>query len=126
MEINEFLQAPEPGPSRLEVKIARGPWRLRLVSRSRETVALGVPRGRLPPVCMRARSLSDVRLFGTPWTAARQAPLSMGFSRQEYWSGLPFPPPGDLPNSEIEPESPVLAGGFFTTEPPGKLGMTVS
>ena len=57
------------------------------------------------------------------WTAARQAPLSVGFSRQEYWSGLPFPPPGDLPDPGIEPTSPVspaLAGGFFTTEPPGK------
>ena len=51
----------------------------------------------------------------TLWTVALQAPLSMGFSRLEYWSGLPFPPPGDLPNSEIEPKSPVLAGRFFTT-----------
>ena len=48
-----------------------------------------------------------------PQTGARQAPLSRGFSRQEYWSGLPFPPPGDLPNPEIEPVSPALAGGFF-------------
>ena len=53
------------------------------------------------------------------WTVARQA-LSMGFSRQEYWSGLPFPPPGDLPDPGIEPASPALAGGFFTNEPPGK------
>ena len=54
----------------------------------------------------------------TPWTVARQAPLSMGFSRQEYWSGLPFPPPGDLPDPGIKPRSlmsPALAGGFFTT-----------
>ena len=59
----------------------------------------------------------------TPWTVARQAPPSMGFSRQEYWSGLPFPSPGDLPDPGIEPVSPessALAGGFFTTEPPGK------
>ena len=49
--------------------------------------------------------LSHVQLFATPWTAARQAPLSMGFSRQEYWSGLPFPSPGDLPDPGIEPES---------------------
>ena len=55
-----------------------------------------------------------------PWTAAHQAPLSMGFSRQEYWSGLPFPPPGHLPNPGIEPVSPALAGGCFTTEPLGK------
>ena len=49
-----------------------------------------------------------------------QAPLSMGFPRQEYWSGLPCPPPGDLPDPGIEPASPALAGRFFTTEPPGK------
>ena len=67
-----------------------------------------------------AQFLSCVRLFETPWTVAHQAPLSMEFSRQEYWSGLPFPPPGDLPNPEIELVSPALAGGFFTTEPPGK------
>ena len=61
-------------------------------------------------------------LFETPWTVVHQTPLAMRFffSRQEYWSGLPFPPPGDLPNPGIEPMSPVLAGGFFTTEPPGK------
>ena len=56
----------------------------------------------------------------TPWTVARQAPLSMGFSRQEYWSGLPFPSPGDLPDPGIKPTSPALAGGFFFVEPPGK------
>ena len=58
-----------------------------------------------------------------PWTIAHQAPLSMGFPRQEPWSGWPFLYPGDLPNSGIKPKSPVspeLAGGFFTTEPPGK------
>ena len=53
--------------------------------------------------------------FVTPWTAARQAPLSVGFSRHEYWRGLPFPSPRDLPNPGIELESPVLVGGFFTT-----------
>ena len=68
-------------------------------------------------------SQSRVQLFVTPWTVALQAPLSMGFPRQEYWCGLPFPSPGDLLNPETEPKSPVypaLAGGFFTTEPPGK------
>ena len=50
-----------------------------------------------------------------PWTVAHQVPLSMGFSRQEYWSGVPFPPPGDLPDPETEPASPALAGRFFTT-----------
>ena len=58
-----------------------------------------------------------------PWTVARQAPLSMGFSRQKYWNGLPCPPPGDLPDPEIEPTSPGLAGRFFTAEPPGKPGI---
>ena len=56
----------------------------------------------------------------TPWTIAHQAPLSMGFLRQEYRSGLPFPSPGDLPDSEIKPASPALAGRFFTTELPVK------
>ena len=59
--------------------------------------------------------LSHVQLFVTPWTVACQASLSTGFFRQEYWSGLPFPPPGDLPHPGIEPISPALAGGFFTT-----------
>ena len=54
------------------------------------------------------------------WTVVHQTPLTMGFLRQKYWRGLPFPPPEDLPNPEIEPESPALAGGFFTTQPPGK------
>ena len=56
------------------------------------------------------QSLSHVRLFSTPWTVACQVPLSMGFSRQEYWGGLPFPSPGDHPNPGIEPVSPALAG----------------
>ena len=56
-----------------------------------------------------------------PWTVAHQAPLSEGFPGQEYWSGLPFPSPGDLPDPRMEPACPALAGGFFTTEPPGKL-----
>ena len=64
--------------------------------------------------------LSSVRLFVTPWTVACQAPLSMGFSRQEYWSELPCPSPRDLPDPGIEPKSPALTDGFFTTEPPGK------
>ena len=76
---------------------------------------------------------SNILAWEIPWTeepgglqsmglqrVARQAPLSMGFPRQEYWSGLPFPSPGDLPNSEIEPTSAALAARYFTTEPPGK------
>ena len=65
--------------------------------------------------------LSHVWLFATAWTVVHQAPLSMEFSRQEYWSGLPFPSPGNLPDPGIEPTSPALAGGFFTTELHGKL-----
>ena len=66
---------------------------------------------------------SCVRLSATLWPVARRAPMSMGFSRQECWRGLPCPPPGDLSNPGIEPASltsPALAGGFFTTTPPGK------
>ena len=71
------------------------------------------------------QSLSFVRLFATPWTVAHQAPLSTGLPRQEHWSGLPFPPPGDLPDLGIEPASPALAGGFFITEPPGNPYVTL-
>ena len=66
---------------------------------------------------------SQVWLFATPWTVVHKAPLSMGFPRQEYWSGLPLPLPADLPDPGIKPMSlapPVLAAGFFTTEPPEK------
>ena len=72
-----------------------------------------------PTVCtavgyfIAVESLSCVQLCVTPWTASRQAPPSMGFSRQEYWSGLPHPSPGDLPDAGTEPTSPALAGGFF-------------
>ena len=64
--------------------------------------------------------LSGVRLFVTPWTVAYQAPPSMGFSRQEYWSGLPFPSPGNLPDPGIEPRSPSFQADALTSEPPGK------
>ena len=63
--------------------------------------------------------LSRVQLCD-PWTVANQAPLSMGFSRQKYWSGLPFPSPGELPNPGIEPGSPVLQANFLPSEPLGK------
>ena len=69
---------------------------------------------------MKVKSLSRVRLFETPWTVVHQAPLSMGFSRQEYWSGLPFPSPGDLPDPGIEARSPALQANTLTSEPPGK------
>ena len=67
--------------------------------------------------CLVAKSCLTL---ATPWSVACQAPLSMGFLKQEHWSGWLFPPPGDAPNPEIEPTSSTLAGGFFTTEPPGK------
>ena len=63
------------------------------------------------------RMISHDQLSETPWTATRQAPLAMGLSRQEYRSGLPCPPPGDLPNPGIQPALPALAGGFLTIEP---------
>ena len=65
------------------------------------------------------KSLSHVRLFATPWTVARQAPPSMEFSRQEYWSGLPFPSPRDLPDPRIEPGSPAWEADALPSEPPG-------
>ena len=69
---------------------------------------------------MKVKSLSHVQLFVTPWTVAYQDPPSMGLSRQEYWSGLPFPSPGDLPDPGIEPRSPTFQADALTSEPPGK------
>ena len=65
------------------------------------------------------KSLSRVQLFAIPWTVVYQASLSMGFSKQEYWSGLPFPSPGDLPDPGIKPKSPALQADALTSEPPG-------
>ena len=81
--------------------------------------------GFVPSGVSEVKSLSRVRLFATPWTVAYQAPPSMGFSRQEYWSGLPFPSPGDLPDPGIEPGSPSLRADTLTSEPPGKPFATV-
>ena len=67
---------------------------------------------------VKVKSLSRVRLFATPWTVAYQAPLSMGFSRQQYWSGVPFPSAMDLPDPGIEPGSPALYTGALPSEPP--------
>ena len=66
------------------------------------------------------KALSRVQLSATPWIVAHQAPPSMGFSRQEYWSGLPFPSPGDLPDPGIEPGSPAFQADALTAEPPGQ------
>ena len=70
---------------------------------------------------MKVKLLGRVRLLVTPWTVACQAPPSMGFSRQAYRTGLPFPSPGDLPNLGIEPESPTLQADALPSEPPGGL-----
>ena len=69
---------------------------------------------------VKVKSLSHVRRFATLWTVAHQAPPSTGFSRQEYWSGLPFPSPGDLPDPGTEPRSPALQADALTSEPLGK------
>ena len=70
-------------------------------------------------VKVKVKSLSRIQLFATPWTVTHQAPPSMGFSRQEYWNGLPFPSPGDLPDPGIEPRSPTLQADIVTSEPSG-------
>ena len=75
---------------------------------------------------VKVKSLSHVRLFVTPWTVADQAPQSMEFSRQEYWSGLPFPSPGDPPDPGIEPGSPALQADALPSEPPGKAVVDIS
>ena len=69
---------------------------------------------------LKVKSLSRVQLFVTPWTVAYHTPLSMGFSQQEYWSGLPFPFPEDLPDPGIKPRSPALQADALPSEPPGK------
>ena len=69
---------------------------------------------------VKVKSLSCVQLFATPWTAAYKAPPSMGFSRQEYWCGLPFPSLGDIPNPGIEPQSPAFQADALTSESSGK------
>ena len=69
---------------------------------------------------VKLKSLSHVQLFGTPWTVAYQAPPSMRFSRQEHWSGLPLPSPGDLPNPGIESGSPIVQADALPSKPPGK------
>ena len=92
---------------------AKYPWRLG-IGKSKQ---YQIKESQLVYACM----LSRVWLFETPWTVAFQTLLSLGFLRQESWSGLPFPPPGDLPDPGIKPEaSPTSAGRFSTTAPPGK------
>ena len=87
---------------------------------------MGFPGGSVlknPPanaVLLLLSHFSRVQLFATPWTVAHQASLSMGFSRQEYWSGLPFPSPGNLPDPGVEPGSPTLQADSLPSEPPGE------
>ena len=73
-----------------------------------------------PPLWQKVKSLSRIQLFASPWTVAYQAPLSMEFSRQEYWSGLPFPSPQHLPNPGIKPRSLALQAKALLSEPLGK------
>ena len=91
------------------------------IVREKEVIAQVGVKLRRRKVKVKVKSLSCVLLFATPWTVAYQAPPSMGFSRQERWSGLPFPSPGDLPGSGIAPRSPTLQADGLPSEPPGKL-----
>ena len=93
---------------------------VRISTTQQKTESTGTPSLRQMPEGIMLLFSRSVLFFVTWWTLACKAPLSMGFSRQEYWSRLPCPPPGDLPNPGTEPASPALAGGFFTPEPPGK------
>ena len=95
-----------------KVDRSAGVWMGRLATSSQQQ--------NLPLLVLKVKSLSRVRLFATSWTVAHQAPPSMGFSRQEYWSGLPLPSPGDLPDPGIEPWSPAFQADALTSEPPGK------
>ena len=105
-----------PTKSLIRVQLFVTPWTVALSGSSVHGFGLGKVSFLL--ACMPAKSLSRVQLFVTPWTVALQAPLSMSLSRQEYWRGLPCPPPGDLPDPGVKPASlmfPALLGGFFTT-----------
>ena len=97
-------------------------WRISfvLLPRPQEGKLPRLPLAFICAVLAVVQLLSCTLFFATPWTAACQAPLSMGFSRQEFWSGLPFPSLGDLPGPGIEPASPALVGRVFTTELSGK------
>ena len=97
-------------------------WNFR-ISPSNEVLGLNISYSSAYKMLCEVKSLSHVRLFATPWTIVYQNPPSMGFSRQECWSGLPFPSPGDLPDPGIEPGSPALQADAFPSEPPGKPKM---
>ena len=95
-----------------------------IVKLKKEKKATALKKGKI--VYLLFKSQSRVWLFVTPWAVAHQAPLSVRFPRQEYCSGFPFSSAGYLPGPGIEPASPALAGGFFTTEPPGKPSILFS
>ena len=101
--------------------IGKIPWRRGMATHYHQTGYMGT----IKIIFQKVKSLSRVWLFATPWTVAYQAPPSMGFSRQEYWSGLPFPSPGDLHNSGIERRSPTFQADALTSEPPGKRYLSV-
>ena len=88
-------------------------------------IAVSVSQRELCSSILTVKLLSHVQLFATPWTVACQVPPAMGLSRQECWSGLPFPSPGDLPGPGIEPGSPALQTDALPSEPPGKPILTV-
>ena len=99
---------------------ARGALRPESAGLILSTSTRGIKVPRVSPHTMCVQLLSHIRLFATLWTVAHQAPLSMGYSRQEYCSGLPGPPPGDLPNTGTEPRSPTLQADSLPSEPPEK------
>ena len=102
------------------VRLFATPWTIHGILQARILEWVAFPFSRSSQKWSEVNLLSHVQLFTTPWTAASQAPPSMGFSRQEYWSGLPFPSPGDLPDSGIEPGSPSLQVDALPSKPPGK------
>ena len=116
--VNSYLDDGSQNPTcMLESPRGSGPLMLRSVSSESLRLRPKYQSFESSRACVLSH-FSHVRLFATPWTVARQAPLSMEFSRQEYWSGLPCPPPRDLPDPGIKPlslRSPALAGDFFTT-----------
>ena len=90
-------------------------FRLKLKEEGKTTIPFRYDLNQIPyDYTVKVKSLSHVQLFAIPWTVVYQASLSMGFSRQEYWSGLPFPSPGDLRDPGIKPRSPAFAGRCFT------------
>ena len=97
-----------------------GLWRTNKIKVGRQSGLWRINKIKVGMVCMCVLVTKLCPTVVTPWIVAHQAPLSMGFSRQEYWSGLPFPSPGDLPDPGIEPRSPTLQADALTSEPPGK------